>query len=166
MPKQAYSWLTVIVIAMIIIAYAGSRDTELQQLMQPVNGVGRLEHLDPDPADHFAVTELAEPDRVTIIEFYTESCLGCRRLKAHYRKFLPLRPDIMVKRVRMPDNWTPDWAYNRFHLNIAATPHILIFDANGKLVAADTGFDKDGFDLLYKWMNAELRQQWNRQHQP
>ena len=36
-------------------------------------------------------------------------------------------------------------------------PHVLIFDADGDLLAADDGKDKAALKLLYEWMNAELK---------
>lgn len=111
----------------------------------------------------FNVYNLAVPGRITIVEFYTESCPGCQKLERQYVRFLKVRPDVAIRRVQMPDDWQPEWAKRKFGLTIASTPHVLIFNANGKPVARDDGNDKAGFTLLYAWMNAELRKQWDKE---
>lgn len=115
-----------------------------------------IEQLKDQGGTGFNVERLAQPGLITVVEFYTDTCPGCKRLKQHYKRFLKQRPDVAVRRVWMPDNWSVAWAKSQFGLDIGGTPHIQIYDAQGELVAADEGNDKDGFDLLYEWMNAEL----------
>lgn len=112
----------------------------------------------------FSVDAPAEPGAPTIVEFYTDSCTGCQRLHQHYKRFLAVRPDVVVRQVHMPDNWNVDWARQRFHQEIGSTPHILIYGADGQLLAGDVGLQKAGFDLLYEWLNAELKKEFERQH--
>lgn len=105
----------------------------------------------------FNVNNIAERGNVTVVEFYTDKCTGCIRLHQHFKKFLNVRSDVVVKQVRMPDNWSVDWAKRQYGLAIGSTPHIFIFDELGNVIANDDGNNKDGFKLLYEWMNAELR---------
>ena len=105
----------------------------------------------------FDVNSLAEKGNVTVVEFYTDKCVGCIRLHQHFKRFLSVRSDVIVKQVHMPDDWSVRWAEGQFNLSINSTPHIYIFDALGNVVANDDGNDKAGFKFLYEWMNAELR---------
>jgi len=126
---------------------------------------GGIEILTNQGGTWFNVNDLAEPGHITVVEFYTESCGACRRLRGHYNKLLPLRPDLVVKRVKMPDRWSVQWARRQFHLNIGATPFIHIYDASGELIAADDGQGGDGRDTIYKLMNAELKKERERKNQ-
>lgn len=138
--------------------------TRLERLLQASDQAGGIETVSLDDTDGFDLQSLAEPERIVIVEFYTKRCPGCRRLHQHFQRFLPLRPDVVVKRVEMPDDWTPEWAANRYQLAIGSTPHIVIFDAQGVQLAADDGLNKKGFALLYQWMNTELRKQWEERN--
>ena len=111
----------------------------------------RLQH-----ADVFNVEHYIEPNRITIVEFYTRRCPGCKRLEGHYQQLFKARPDVVVKRILMPDNWSVVWARKQFSLEIASTPHVMIYGLDGSAIAVDEGLDKQGFTLLYEWMNKEL----------
>ncbi|HUS47920.1 MAG TPA: hypothetical protein VM098_07365, partial [Phycisphaerae bacterium] len=41
--------------------------------------------------------------------------------------------------------------------DIEGVPHVLVYDSSGKLLAGDQGRQKAGQELLYKWMNLELK---------
>lgn len=99
----------------------------------------------------------------TVIELYTDSCTGCRQLDGHLKTFLKIRPDVVVKQIRLDDYWTPEEMLESYNINIAKTPHIIIYDAAGNLIAKDDGKEDDsGFDFLYKWMNKEIKMDWKR----
>jgi hypothetical protein len=99
----------------------------------------------------------------TIIELYTDSCGGCRQLEEHLKTFLKIRPDVVVKQIRLDDYWKPEEMLANYNINIAKTPHIIIYDAAGKLIAKDDGQEDDsGFNFLYKWMNKEIEMDWER----
>lgn len=114
--------------------------------------------------DDFDVHDLIVPGHITVVEFYTDTCPGCRKLRADLHRFLPLRRDIAVKMVRMPNDWNVPWAKREFHLNIHFTPFIQIYDAKGGLVVGDDGDDDDANHALYDLMNATLRKQWEKEH--
>ncbi len=100
----------------------------------------------------------------TIIELYTDSCSGCRLLEGHLKTFLKIRPDVAVKQIRLDEYWKPEEMLNNYNINVAKTPHIIIYDASGELIAKDDGQEDDsGFDFLYKWMNKEIEMDWERQ---
>ena len=95
---------------------------------------------------------LAEYGMFTVVEFYTEVCSACKEFKRYYDMFLPLRPDVAVRRIKLPNNWTIETASAKYNLDIRATPHILIFDKTGTLMAEDEGMGRDASKLLFKWM--------------
>lgn len=99
----------------------------------------------------------------TVIELYTASCVGCRQLHEHLKTFLKIRPDVVVKQISLDEYWSPEEMWENYKINIAKTPHIIIYDAAGSLIAQDDGQeDNSGFDFLYKWMNKEIKMDWER----
>ena len=92
----------------------------------------------------------------TVVELYTESCSACTRLKKNYDRFLPLRPDVAIRRVKLPDNWNVRDASEKYSVDIRSTPHILIFDKYGSLMVEDKGTDKSGYITLQKWIYGTL----------
>jgi hypothetical protein len=101
-----------------------------------------------------------EPGQPTIIEFYSEICAGCKKLHEHYKKFLRIRPDVAVMQIRLDPHWRPQHIWEDHQVEIATTPHIIIYGPDGKLIAQDDGKDKSGFKFLYKWMNDEIQRDW------
>lgn len=99
---------------------------------------------------------LAVPDMFTVVELYTTSCPGCKKLKKYYDKFLPRRPDIAVRRVRLPEDWSADEVSAQYSTNVMGTPHILIFDQDQEVIAEDDGNKRHGSTLLKKWIAASL----------
>ena len=105
----------------------------------------------------FDVNELAVPGQVTVVDFYVSWCRGCRKLSADYKTFINVRPDVAIRRVKMKDKWNTLWAKKQYGLDIATTPHVLIFDSEGKVLVQDLGNNKQGLKMLYEWMNKEVR---------
>lgn len=104
------------------------------------------------------VNSLPEYGMFTVVELYTEACSACKRLKTFYDKFLPLRPDVAVRRVQLSNNWNIENVKNTYNLNANSTPHILIFDKNGMLLQQDDGRDKSAYVTLQKWIQKTLEQ--------
>ena len=98
----------------------------------------------------------AVSEHITVVDFYVDTCSGCRLLARHYKTFSRLRPDVAIRRIHMANDWNPAWAKNRYGREIRATPHVLILGPDGTVIAQDSGNRNEGFDLLYQWMNAEL----------
>ncbi len=105
----------------------------------------------------FAAEDYVAPGLPTIIEFYSETCIGCRQLHQSYTRFLSLRPDVAVRRIKLPDRWDPQKLWEEHRIRIFAIPHIVIYGPDGQLIAADDGDKKDGFDFLHRWMASEIR---------
>ena len=153
-------WLLILLI--LVGVYLVNRDDPVDALVASAELIvhqaeSGIQQLKGEGGSSFDPTDLAQPGLVTVVEFYTDACPGCKRLRQHYKRFLKQRPDVAVRRVWMPDNWSVVWAQRHFGLDIGSTPHIHIYDAQGQPVAVDVGNDKAGFDLLYEWMNAELK---------
>jgi hypothetical protein len=112
----------------------------------------------------FDANDLIEQGQPTVIEFYSNRCPGCIQLNGHLKQFVNLRPDVAVQQILLSDYWRPDDVLNAYKVNIRSVPHIIIYGPDGNLVARDEGMDKSGFEFLYKWMNDELKKDWNRRH--
>jgi len=106
---------------------------------------------------NFDVQDLAVYGQVTVVDFYVSWCSACKKLAADYKRFTKARPDVVIRHVKMKDKWNERWAKAQYGLDIKTTPHVLIFDAEGRLLTQDQGNDKQGLKLLYKWMDAEVR---------
>lgn len=160
------NWVVLaVVVGLTYFLFFRSPDTQaVLSKVGPATG-GGIEVIKDAGGSDFDVRNLLEPGHITVVEFYTDSCPGCRRLRGDLHRFLPLRPDVAVKMVRMPNDWNVPWAKRQFHLNIHFTPFIQIYDATGKLVVADDGEDDDANHALYNLMNAEIRKDWERRHQ-
>lgn len=104
----------------------------------------------------FNINELSSYGQITVVDFYVSWCSACKKLSADYTKFLKARPDVAIRRVKMKDKWDEAWAMQNYGLDIKTTPHILIFDSEGRLIVQDEGGDKRGLKLLYKWMSEEV----------
>lgn len=100
----------------------------------------------------------------TVLYFYSDSCYGCRLLHSQLPRFLVVRPDVAVRKFNLGARWSGDQAYNTYGLRIGKTPFIHVYDPEGNVIAADVGQKSEGFDFLYKWMNAELKKAWEREH--
>ena len=143
--------------------------SSLDLLMEPATAAvdperAGLEIISEGGGPGFDVGDLAEPGLFTIVEFYTEACPACKKLRGHYTQFLPLRSDVAVRRVRLPDRWGSGFVAREYGVNVKGTPHVIIYDPNGELIAADEGMDKGAYKLLYKWLDAEFKKDWERKH--
>lgn len=105
----------------------------------------------------FSTASLAEPGKITIVEYYVSWCSPCKMLDANFRRFQKARPDVAIRQIKMKDKWNIPWAKQQYNLDIRGTPHILIYDQQGNLLVEDDGNSKAGLDMLYKWMNMEVR---------
>ena len=104
----------------------------------------------------FDAYDYVVPGAYTILYFYSNSCPGCKRLNTDLNQFVDVRRDVAVRKFDLGNDWSGDYAYNTYKLKIGKTPFIHIYDPSGELIVEDIGFGKEGLDLLYKWMNAEL----------
>ena len=110
----------------------------------------------------FDPMDFVERGQPTVIEFFSDACPGCKQLEGHLRKFVALRPDVVVNQIKLDRYWNPESVEQAYGIQIQSIPHILIYGPDGKLIAADEGEDKEGFDFLYKWMNHEIKEGWEK----
>jgi len=116
---------------------------------------GDIQMIEPGPS----VERFCEPGRITVFAFVSDSCPGCRKIRGHVQDHARQRPDVAIRLIDVGYRWRSDDCRARYGVNIYSVPHVLIYDAEGNLLAADDGRDKDGLELLYDWMNAEPRKQ-------
>ena len=98
-----------------------------------------------------------EPAHITVLAYTSDSCPGCRKLTTHLARLVQMRPDVAVRIVDLGQRWGGMDYKNLYGIELRTVPHILLFDAEGQLLAEDKGRDKAGLNLLYDWLNAELR---------
>jgi len=134
----------------VLLASADSAQSSSQSGVKVLRSVG---------GQGFDVKTLAVPGKVTVVDFYVSWCPTCKKLNQKYQRFVKARPDVAIRRVKMIDKWNVAWAKQKFGLDITGTPHILIFDDKGNALSQDVGNERPAYQLLYKWMNAELRTQ-------
>ena len=148
--------ISALVVIAAIVYYTAFKDDHLDMLMQDVSYTKSVQSglRDVQTSD---LHSLAEFGMFTVVELYTDSCPACRRLKKIYDRFLPLRPDVSVRRVNIQSNWKVKEASEKYSVNIRATPHVLIFDKNGRLMTEDEGKDKTAYMTLQKWMFATIK---------
>ena len=108
----------------------------------------------------FDPLSLVEEGQPTVIEFFSDACPGCKQLQGHLRQFVDLRPDVVVNQIKLDRYWNPETVEEAYGIHIRSIPHILIYGPDGRLIAADDGEGKDGFEFLYKWMNYEREKDW------
>lgn len=153
--------LALIAIAIVVLL---TRKTELDVLMEPVTHYTETQTGNRfiDPASlHLPVEprQLAEPGVTSVVYFHDDQCPGCISLDKNLADFLRLRPDVAVRKVEIkPGQDALSEAIRNYRWRIYMTPCILIFDKDGKLVAADDRTDATGQNLLERWMEEEFKQ--------
>ena len=131
----------------VLLASADSAQSSSQSGIQDLKSVG---------GQGFDVKTLAVPGKVTVVDFYVSWCPTCKKLNQHYKRFVKARPDVAIRRVKMIDKWNTSWAKRKYGLDITGTPHVLIFDDKGNVLSQDLENERPAYQLLYKWMRAEL----------
>lgn len=112
----------------------------------------------------FNAEDYVEPDQPTIIELYSSSCPGCKRLHGHLKQFLRARPDVAVTQIHIGRYWSSESVRESYGVDVKTVPHIIIYGPNGKLIAEDNGRDKSGLEFLYDWMNDEINKDLKRRY--
>ena len=103
----------------------------------------------PGPPAAPSLEDYIEPGRSTVFILSEAWCPACKTLEKHLKRFSAVRPDVSVKYLKADSYW-------RKKYNIKSIPHVVIFDEDATLVAADNGPDKSAYNYLYRWMNQEL----------
>jgi len=93
-----------------------------------------------------------EPGRITIIAFVSDHCSAWVQAKPQWRSLLRRRPDAAIRLVDLGRNWKRADGKAKYGQNIRTLPHVLVYDAAGKLLAADNGLSKDGLSAVEEWI--------------
>ncbi len=78
--------------------------------------------------------ELAEPGKVTIVDFFADWCAPCRRISPVLESMAKSQEDVILRKVDIVNWQTP---VVRQH-NISSIPYIIVLDRNGRLVGQAT----------------------------
>jgi hypothetical protein len=161
----------VLVLAVIAfgVYYFGFRSMELDLLLKPVpvksaESVGER-FVDPDysrrPIDD---RDFAENGHITVVYYHLTTCPGCQKLDADLKELRRLRPDVAVRKIALAMDWSTEGMLRDFRREVGQTPFVVIYGPNRKIVAADKGRNEKAFGLLYAWINAELKREWERKN--
>lgn len=105
----------------------------------------------PVTPHYFAVAH-----RATVVIFHDDTCPACRDLDRNLEDFTRLRPDVAIRKIRITLNGDAYYrAIRDYRWKIYLMPCVLIYDQDGKLVAADEKTDASGGALLDRWMLRE-----------
>jgi hypothetical protein len=158
----------IVVLAIIAfgVYYFGFRPNELDKLMKPaaaapVDIKAQDQFVDPDYSRRpINDRDFAEADRFTVVYYHWDSCPGCKRLDTDIKELLQLRGDVVVRRIALANDWSTNGALRDFGRVIGHTPFVIIYGPDRKVVVKDDGRNSKAFDLLYDWINAEMRRAW------
>jgi len=85
----------------------------------------------------FLVKEALVIGKITVIDFWAEWCVPCKRIGHMLQNLAEQHSNLAVRRVEVPDF---DSAVGRDHLKgVAMLPVVWIYDRNGRLVAKMVG---------------------------
>lgn len=82
--------------------------------------------------------------KVTLFDFYAVWCAPCRKIDAHVFGLLRGRRDLAVRKLNVVSWETP--LAGRYLKDIPALPYVLVYDKQGRRVAAVAGFDLQALD--------------------
>lgn len=141
--------------------FFATKKSPVEKLMIPVTGPaaasGGSKFAVIDPAV-LPVTPsfLAVPGVTTIVYFHDKNCVNCIKMDVDVDDFLRLRPDVAVRKVSIAVEGDAYYkAIRDFQWKVYLSPSFVIFDKNGKMIAADEGTDDAGSELLTEWMVKE-----------
>lgn len=151
------------------IYYFGFRTTTLDVLLKPVSA-NSTDHageqfVEPDlthrPIDD---RDFAERGHITIVYYHLDTCPGCRALDDDLKALLRLRPDVAVRKIALASDWSTEGTLRDFGREVGQTPFVVIYGPDNKLIAADKGRNEKALGLLYDWIGAELKREWDNNH--
>jgi len=134
----------------------GAISSRLGHLMQAPEAVPRLGGAQGLRPQH-RLEAYCLPGRATVFLFVRENDPACQTVLNTVRDLCRLRPDVAVRLILFDGGWDVRRYLARNSISLRSVPHVLIYDWDGKLVAADRGQVKNGTTLLLAWAAAERR---------
>ena len=128
----------------------------LTRLMEPgegaAQGFGGILELAPGAN----VTECRQRGRVTVFVFTVNHSSACAKLEHLIGQFAQIRPDVAFRFVDVSElrGAEGDWR-EYLGADVRTVPHVMIYDADRRLIAADEKDDKEALKLLYQWISKE-----------
>lgn len=124
--------------------------------------------IDPRDVDYTDAREFAETGVTTAVVFYDATCEHCRVLYSQLELLTEKRPDVSIKVVHV--NRSYPWPV-KFNINVRYVPYVVLLDKEESVIAEDDGKNREGVELLRKWIMAELTEknitdQFNRRLNP
>ncbi|MHB1233721.1 MAG: hypothetical protein ACYCZQ_14240 [Burkholderiales bacterium] len=144
------------------IYYFGFRKTDLDTLMKPATELAADTEANIFVKPDYRNAPIHDQDYVvnkafTVVYYHQNSCTGCQRLDGDLGHFLALRKDVAIRKIELEDSWVPA----DFTRNIGLIPFIVIYGPDGKMIRADDAQKQGAFKLLYDWMNAEFKKEYD-----
>ena len=108
------------------------------------------------------LTDLAISGENTVIEVYAPSCPACKSLKKWTTKMRELRPDVNIRSVNITDDFLLGGLSKKVKSAmktdaICSTPHLVIIDKEGEILAQDDCKNKLGRQFFYRWIEYEIK---------
>ncbi|MCY2924309.1 MAG: hypothetical protein NT031_02540 [Planctomycetota bacterium] len=130
----------------------------LARLMQPAQAAA-------DDGRHGGILELAvarditqcrRKGQITAFVFTVDHSSACVKLERLIGQFAQIRPDVAFRFIDVTDllGAQGDWR-EYVGADVRTVPHVMLYDADRCLIAADEKDDKDGLKLLYQWIAKE-----------
>jgi thiol-disulfide isomerase/thioredoxin len=97
------------------------------------------------------VASLAQPGKMTLIDFYSPFCPPCLQLAPLLEKLAEKKPKLAIKKVNInrPEVKGIDWhSPLASQYSLRSVPYFMIFDAKGKLVSKDRAASEQVFGWL------------------
>jgi hypothetical protein len=107
----------------------------------------------------FDLDRYSEPGLITVMYFFSEQCPHTPTMDSHMRTLLKMRPDIAVRKFSLGNDWSKASAYMKYRLDIGATPFIVIYGPDGRVIEQDKGTNDKACQLLVAWINTEINRE-------
>jgi len=112
-------------------------------------------------ANNTLIEEVAVYDEATIIEVYAPSCPACKQFDRNYKLMKKERPDVNLVKLNLSDDFlkgtlSAETKASMRENNICYTPHIIVVDSMGEVIAADNCKKNGGANFFIDWLNTEL----------
>ncbi|MEI7835457.1 MAG: hypothetical protein WCK05_03500 [Planctomycetota bacterium] len=129
----------------------------LARLMQPAEAAGNRGYGGiVELAVGGDITECRQSGRVTVFVFTVSRSSVCGKLQNLIGQFVQIRPDVAFRFIDITDLQEAEGDWREYlGADVRTVPHVMIYDAQRRLIAEDKKDDKDGLKLLYTWISKE-----------